>query len=42
MENNKKERTLNEIRQTKDSVYKHPWETDVVTTFDGLINKVIG
>ena len=42
MKNNTKERTLNEIRQTKDSVYKHPWETDVVTTFDGLINKVIG
>ena len=42
MKNNTKERTLNEIRQTKDSVYKHPWETDVVNTFDGLINKVIG
>ena len=42
MKDNTKERTLNEIRQTKDSVYKHPWETDVVTTFDGLINKVIG
>ena len=42
MKDNMKERTLDEIRQTKDSVYIHPHETDVVTTFDGLIKKVIG